>query len=146
MTVQTSGGSVSIGRDAQLIIQTANGVVDAGHILNFTYKRVDNEIDFKRMDGVRMLAKIPNGAEGSFEAARNGPELEKFFSAEAALWKASGVLQVSTLYFYVTETGGVRTVYEFTGCAVTLDDGGTWEGEKNVNLKVSFKAADLVVS
>ncbi|WP_076956966.1 hypothetical protein [Teichococcus deserti] len=146
MGTKTGSGPISVGRDAQLIVQGAAGQVDLGHVTNFKHSRKTVEIDVLRMDGTAVFASLPRHAEGSFEATRSNPALEEFFSAEAALWHASGDYSTCTLYFYVNEANGSRTVYQFTGAAIVLDDAGTWEGENAVKMTVTFKASKLAVN
>lgn len=143
----TSGNyTASSGRDltVNLISPIDDSVVAIPNLKSFQYQQETTAINSQRMDGDTLNSEVPKGWQGNIEFDRSGAEIETLFSQIQSLYLNGGTLKGTTLYIYVTETGGAQTTLQFDNVAIKLADGGTYKPDQLVTQRITFMANQMI--
>jgi hypothetical protein len=146
MSITQDQFTFNTGRDIQLKWVAPDGTsVDISNILMFTGKAVYASITVDRLDGNTIHAELPKGWDGTIELSRKDANIDRMFGTIESNWIQLGKYNNGTVYAYVSEKDGTQTMLKFTNCAFKYDDSGDWAADKDVKLKVSFKATQRFV-
>ena len=133
----------NIGQDSSVVItDTIFGRLDLKIITSFDSHEMTATTKVRPMRGPSLQDEIPEGWEGSFEIDRGTSSLDDYISRRASTFYATNTLSTATLYHYVDEVGGGRSVFEYTRVTFKLSDAGKYHGGEVVKQKVSFFASE----
>jgi hypothetical protein len=143
MPVNQGNMSVSIGRDASVVLVhplAPGGRVELPNVTGFMANPEFSQITVRRLDGQRLSASLPDGWNGSFDAARHGPGVDDLMALIEAAWRTAGVIYSASVFLYVTEPTGAISTWQFTECSVEFPELGSWRGDAEVMQKIGFRA------
>lgn len=146
MALISGNYTASAGRDLTVnLMSPINGaVVSIPNLQSFQYQQETTAINRQRMDGATLNSEIPKGWQGSIEFDRSGAEIDALFAQIQSLYLNSGTLNSTTLYLYVTETGGAQTTLQFDNVSIKLADGGTYKSDAVVTQRITFMANQMI--
>lgn len=129
------------GRDCTIVvIHPLIGQVQLDNVTGFEAKQDTVKLKSNRLDGVKMLADLPDGWSGSLNVDRGTPSLDSLMALIEAAWIDQGVYNNATMYQYITEIGGVQTTWIYDNVALSLDDSGNWQPDAITKQKLGFQA------
>lgn len=140
MPITQGTGSFSTGRDCRFVLIGPFGTVDIPNVTDFDAKPIYKDIDIDRLDGVQMFASLPKGWNVSLSAERGSQGLDLMCAAIETAWRTNGTYIVGTGYQYIAESDGSTSVWQFSSCAIKLDNPGAWKGDMSVKQSISIKA------
>lgn len=131
----------TIGRSGSMVLIMNGSRIDLPTVTNFRSEAQARNIRSEPLNGQPLEMSIPNGWRGSFQVDRYDGTLDNAIaSQESAFWNA-GTISLGTIYFYVKESDGSTSTYEFTNVALVLSDAGQYAQEAIVKLTASFTAS-----
>lgn len=139
MPANDSNGVFSTGRDMTLVLAGPQGNIQLDNIKEFTEVQTVDEIQVKRMDGVVLLAALPQTWGGTIQLERAGPSLDETIGALESNWFTSGVASVFQLYRYTIEPDNSTTTIAYDNVTLKADMG-TWRSDASVPMKLEWKA------
>lgn len=141
MPITNTQGSFSTGRDCQIvIIHPLYGQVQLDNVTGFEVKQDVVKLKSNRLDGVKMLADLPDGWTGTLSVDRGSPSFDILMTQIEAAWIDAGIYTNATMYQYVAEVGGSQSVYIYDNVALSLDDAGNWQPDAITKQKLGFSA------
>jgi len=141
MPISNTNGIFSTGRDISIVLQhPVFGQVQLNNITGFEAKQDTVKLKSNRLDGVKMLADLPDGWSGSLMVDRGSPALDTLMAQMEAAWIDQGSYNCATMYQYVTEVGGSQSVFIYDNVALSLDDAGNYQPDAIVKQKLGFTA------
>lgn len=128
----------TVGRDVQIDINTAYGVVTIPVVISFDAKPKINQIDITKITGETDTLMIPKNWEGTIEAERQDSTLDSWW----AQWESdyfSGVNRAAgTITETITEPDGGTSVYRYTGVQFNFTEPGKKQGDQTVRQTFTF--------
>jgi len=132
----------NIGSDAKLTLLADGIPVRAAIITEFTAKQETEKLKSKGLDGVVRNRHVEQGWSGTFKFDRSNPLLDDFIAAKEAAKYAGFPPPVMTItQSVVSAEDGSTAKYRFDGVSVTLDEAGTYAGDKKVEQTISWDAS-----
>lgn len=139
--IQNTQGWFNTGRDVTVVlIHPIFGQVQLNNVTGFEAKQDTVKLKSNRLDGVKMLADLPDGWSGSLMVDRGTPALDTLMAQIEAAWIDQGVYNCATMYEYITEVGGSQSTWIFDNVALSLDDAGNYQPDAIVKQKIGFQA------
>jgi hypothetical protein len=139
--IANTQGFFSTGRDITVVlIHPAFGQVQLANITGYESKQDTVKIKSNRLDGVKMLADLPDGWSGSIMVDRGNPALDTLMAQVEAAWIDQGAYNCATMYEYITEVGGAQSIFIYDNVALSLDDAGNYQPDAVVKQKIGFSA------
>ena len=133
----------NIGQDNSLVLtDPAYGRLDFKIITDFEWHEMTATTKVRPMRGPALQDEIPEGIEGSFSLDRGSVAVDDYIAKRAASFYATNSLSTGTLYQYIYEVDGSRSVWEYTRVSLKLADGGHYKGGDTVKQKLSFFASE----
>ena len=134
----------SVGRDISLDIVGVNGAMGFSQIVGFQSKPDTTDQKIKGLDGITRHLRFPDGWSGSFDLERQNSLLDDWWSQiEANYYAGQNELPV-TITETIQEVSGAITQYRYLQVLLTIEDAGSWAGDKSVKQKIKFVAARRV--
>lgn len=141
MPITGTNGTFSTGRDCSIVlVHPIFGQVQLDNVTGFDAKQDTVKLKSNRLDGVKMLADLPDGWSGSLNVDRGSPAFDIFTAQMESAWIDQGQYSNATMYQFITEVGGSQSTYVFDNVAVSLDDAGNWQPDAITKQKLSFTA------
>lgn len=141
MPIAQTQGNFNTGRDCTIVvIHPIYGQVQLDNVTGFEAKQDTVKLKSNRLDGVKMLADLPDGWSGSLNVDRGTPSLDSLMANIEAAWIDQGVYNNATMYQYITEIGGAQTTWIYDNVALSLDDSGNWQPDAITKQKLGFQA------
>lgn len=136
----------NIGRDGSqiTIFDSIAGQVTFNGMVSFDTKPRTKELESEGINGVTTFRNVPNGHEGSFDFDRQDSSVEAYFAILEANFYAGLPPPTAIITQTINESDGSVTQFQFTGCALKLDNAGTWKGLDKVQPKVSWRASKKI--
>lgn len=132
----------SLGRDVSLDIAASNGqIVSFNLVTSFDKKQMTNKIKIKGIDGVTRYLEVPDGWEGSIDVTRGDRRLDDYVDQLEADYYAGKNVQAQSITETISEPDGTISQWRYEGVMFRLDDGGKFEGDKEVKQKLSWCAS-----
>lgn len=131
----------NIGRDTTLTIQASSGVLRPSIITNFMSKQETAEIQSDPLNGEPLRRQVPKGWSGSFDIDRANNVMDDFFVRQEDGYYAGLTLDQVTITETIKEVGGGVSQYQYTGCALKLEDTGSRQADAKQVQKISFTAS-----
>lgn len=132
----------SLGRDVSLDIAASNGqIVSFNLVTSFDKKQMTNKIKIKGIDGVTRYLEVPDGWEGSIDVTRGDRRLDDYVDQLEADYYAGKNVQAQSITETISEPDGAISQWRYEGVMFRLDDGGKFEGDKEVKQKLSWCAS-----
>jgi hypothetical protein len=133
----------NIGQDNRIVIvDSVQGRIDFTIQTSFDSHEVTATTKVRPMRGPALQDEIPEGWEGSFDIDRASAALDTYIAKRAQIFYATNQLSTASMYQYVDEVGGGRSVFEYTRVTFKLGDAGKYGGGEVVKQKVSFFASE----
>lgn len=141
MPIQQTEGVFSTGRDVTVVlIHPLFGQIQLDNVTGFEAKQDTVKLKSNRLDGVKMLADLPDGWSGSLNVDRGTPSLDILTANIESAWIDQGSYSNAVMYQYVTEVGGGHTTWVYDNVALSLDDAGNWQPDAITKQKLGFTA------
>lgn len=131
----------NIGRDTSLTINTSNGPLRPQIITNFQSKQETSDIKSSPLNGAPLVNTIPQGWSGSFELDRADNVMDDYFARQEDGYYAGLTPDQVTITETIREVGGGTSQYQYTGCALKLDDTGSRQADQKQTQKIGFMAS-----
>jgi hypothetical protein len=129
------------GRDLTLNIVGYQGTIVSFPLLTgFDAKQSTNNIKIKGMDGVVRFLDIPDGWSGTLSFERQDATWDTYFSSLESDYYSGVNIQAASITETMQNPDGSTSQYRFTGVMFKYDDAGSWMGDKNVPIKLSWSA------
>lgn len=133
-------GDWNTGADQHLKVIAPNGdILDLTNMTSFDPKPNVNKIQWDDYKGNPRSASTPKGWTCTFEVVRGNSQIDDMWGDIEDDWHDRREYKTGTVFHYVTESNG-QSVYKYEDCTFTLEDAGSWGGDKEVRYKVSFDA------
>src|SRR4051794_30911345 len=101
MPISGTNGTFSTGRDVSiLIIHPIFGQVQLDNVTGFDAKQDTVKLKSNRLDGIKMLADLPDGWSGSVNVDRGSPAFDTLAAQIEAAWLDQGSYSNATMYQY----------------------------------------------
>jgi hypothetical protein len=114
----------TVGRDIQVDINTAYGVVTIPVVISFDAKPKVNQIDVTKITGETDTLMIPKNWEGTIEAERQDSTLDSWWAQWESDYFAGINRAAGTITETITESDGGTSVYRYTGVQFNFTDPG----------------------
>ncbi|ARF50037.1 hypothetical protein [Pantoea stewartii] len=130
----------TVGRDVQVDINTAYGVVTVPVVISFDAKPKVNQVDVTKITGETDTLMIPKNWEGTFDSERQDDTLDTWW----ALWESDYFAGINrapgTITETITENNGAVTVWRYTSVQFNFTDPGKKQGDQTVRQSFAFTA------
>ena len=137
--------SFNVGRDTNVTIVTPAGVLALGLVTTFHASQEKAMLKAIGMDGKVRHRNNYHGWAGSIGVNRQDSVVDDYFAKLEADFYATGATEAtSSITQTVTELNGAVSQYRYTGVLFMYDDAGTWAGDAEVKLSISFVAETRV--
>lgn len=134
----------NIGRNGRMVLIWNGQRVDLPTVTNFRSQQSTTGLKSTPLNDKPVTYEVPNGWTGSFTVQRDSAKLDDLIANnEAAFWAAATITS-GTLYFYVEETDGSTTRWEYTDVAITMNAAGSWSNDDIVHQSISFTASQRI--
>jgi hypothetical protein len=131
----------SIGRDISLNIIGLNGPLNFAQVVGFQSKPDTTDQKIKGLDGVTRHLRFPDGWTGSLDLERQDSTLDDYWTqVENNYYAGLNELPIS-ITETIREVSGSISQYRYVDVLLTIDDAGSFKGDKSVSQKVKFVAA-----
>jgi hypothetical protein len=136
-------GTFTTGRDVQAVAIAPNGTrLDLSGLTDFSWTPEYKMARSDPLNAPPIERQLPSGHRVQFSVDRNGPGNDALVTQIEAGWWGSGSSDPGTsangsTTFYITETSGAQTVFQFTGCSFKMTKGGDFRTDSPV--KQSFE-------
>lgn len=130
--------SYTVGRDVQVDINTAYGVVTIPVVISFDAKPKVNQIDVTKITGETDTLMIPKNWEGTIEAERQDSTLDSWWAQWESDYFAGISRAAGTITETITESDGSTSVYRYTGVQFNFTDPGKKQGDQTVRQTFTF--------
>jgi hypothetical protein len=134
----------TVGRDISLNIIGPKGPLNFNQITGFQSKPDTTDQKIKGLDGVTRHIRFPDGHSGSFEIERQDSTLDDYWNDVESGYYAGINEQPVTITETIQEVNGTISQYRFLQVLLTVDDSGSFAGDKSVKQKLKFVAARRV--
>jgi hypothetical protein len=131
----------TIGRDISLNIIGPNGPLAFSQIIGFQSKPDTTDQKIKGLDGVTRHLRFPDGWSGTFELERQNSTLDDYWvQLEDNYYAGLNETPISVTET-IREVNGSISQYRYVDVLLTIDDAGSYKGDKSVNQKIKFVSA-----
>ncbi|WP_232091702.1 hypothetical protein [Acetobacter aceti] len=118
--------------------------VDLPTITQFQSQPVMTALKSSPLNDKPKTYEVPNGWSGSFSVQRDSANLDDLVTDnESAFWSAATITN-GTIYFYITETDGSTSTWEYTDASIAMTSAGSWSNDNIVSQGVTFTASQRV--
>jgi len=132
----------NVGRDMTLQIVGYDGTIQNFTLqTEFGARQDTHQIKIMGMDGTVRFLELPAGWTGTLGTDRQDSILDDYFAALESNYYSGLNIQAATLTETISEVDGSVSQYRYAGVVFKLDDAGTWQGDKQVSMKVSWSAS-----
>lgn len=144
-------GTFTVGRDAQAVAISATGVrLELAGLTDFTWTPQYSRPRSEPLNGPPIERYLPHGHTLKFSIDRRGPDNERLFALIEIGWWTVGSADLGTsaggvVYFYVNETDGGQSTYQFTGVSLGLTQGGDFRTDNAVKQTIEGHAQRMFV-
>lgn len=128
----------TVGRDVQVDINTAYGVVTIPVVISFDAKPKVNQIDVTKITGETDTLMIPKNWEGTIEAERQDSTLDSWWAQWESDYFAGINRAAGTITETITESDGRTSVYRYTGVQFNFTGPGKKQGDQTVRQTFTF--------
>ena len=131
-------GTFTLGRDGQGSLIAPNGSrIDLSGLTDFDWTPEYKTARSEPLSGPPIERFPPSGHRIRFNLDRNGPANDAVFAAIEQGWWTVGSADPGTsangsAFFFINETDGSQTTYQFTGVALKLTKGGEYKSDSPV--------------
>jgi hypothetical protein len=133
----------NIGRDTQLTILGAAGVMNFNIITEFDHKPQYKKLESDALDGTMRYRNLSMGHKGSFKLDRSDANVTDYFVQQEANFFAGLNPDQVVITQTVTEANGGVTQYQWTGVTLQLEDAGSWKGLDKINQVINWEATRM---
>jgi len=132
----------NVGRDVTLQIVGYDGTIQNFTLqTSFDGKQETHQIKVLGMDGTVRFLELPAGWTGSMAFDRQDSSLDVYFANLESGYYSGVNAQAATITETIAEVDGSTTQWRYTGVVFRLDDAGSWKGDSQVNMKMSWSAS-----
>jgi hypothetical protein len=136
--------SYTVGRDIALNIIGPAGPLSFSQIVGFQSKPDTTDQKIKGLDGITRHLRFPDGWSGTFDLERQDSALDDYWAQLENNYYA-GVNELPiTITETIQEVSGAISQYRYLQVLLTIDDAGSFAGDKSVKQKMKFVAARRV--
>ena len=128
----------TVGRDVQIDINTAYGVVTIPVVISFDAKPKVNQIDVTKITGETDTLMTPKNWEGTIEAERQDSTLDSWWAQWESDYFAGINRAAGTITETITESDGGTSVYRYTGVQFNFTDPDKKQGDQTVRQTFTF--------
>lgn len=134
----------NLGKDVTLDIVTATGMLRPKIKTGFSSRQETHSIQIMGLDGVNRFDELPAGWSGTFDLDRGDSSVDDYFANAEANYYNGAPTPIVTITETIQEVTGGISQYRYTGVVLKLDDAGSKTGDKQIAMKVSFKASKRI--
>lgn len=132
----------NIGSDAKLTILVDGAPLAATILTSFSAKQETAKVTSNAADGIVRNRDVEQGWSGTAEYDRANGLVDDFFATKEASRYAGFPPPVMNIMQTVRNTDdGSVSRYRFDGVTATLENSGTYEGDKKVTQQISWRAS-----
>lgn len=131
----------NIGKDVTLDIVTPTGMLRPRIKTGFQSKQETHSIQVMGLDGVNRFDELPAGWSGTFDLDRGDSTVDDFFAQRETDYYNGASTPNITITETISEVSGAVSQYRYTGVILKLEDAGNKQGDKQIAMKIGFKAA-----
>lgn len=128
----------TVGRDVQIDINTAYGVVTLGAVTSFDSNPDVPEQKITKLNGITDVLYWPGAWNGSLEVERTDSTLDDYWARWEADYYAGVSRPSGTITETITEQDGSVSVYRYTAVQFKLAGAGKKQGDKTVSQNLTF--------
>lgn len=132
----------NVGRDVSLDVIGRNGQIASFNLITaFDAKQLTDKVSIRGIDGVVRFLELPGGWDGSFAIARADRVLDDFIADLEDAYYSGANVKASFITETITEPNGSISQWRYEGVMFKLDDAGSWKGNADVQMKLSWVAS-----
>lgn len=140
-----SQNGLTLGPDAKITVRDSDGVYMYNDIIqSFEYRANTEQRDVNTLGRVVPLS-FPKNWTGSFSIIRTDPKLEQYFVLKAERYSIGVNIPDVFIQVLVTEPDGSVSTYNFNKVVMDLEDGGRYERDADVVMRVMFRCQTLKI-
>jgi len=141
-----SQNGLTLGPDAKITVRDSDGTYLYNDIIQeFTYRWNSEQRDVETLGKVTPLSFIKN-VMGEFMAVRTDSNLEQYFVRKFERYSAGIDIPSVFIQVLVNEPDGSVSTYNFTEVIMDLDDGGRYQRDADVVMRISWRAVSLQIT
>lgn len=133
--------SYTVGRDISLNIIGPSGPLSFSQIVGFQSKPDTTDQKIKGLDGVTRHLRFPDGWSGKFDLERQDSTLDDYWAQLENNYYAGLNETPISITETIREVNGSISQYRYVDVLLTLDDAGTFAGDKSVKQSLKFVSA-----
>lgn len=137
-----SANNFNIGSDAKITWLSDGAPIRSSILTEFSAKQETAKLKSNAIDGVVRNRHVEQGWSGMLKFDRTDSFIDDYFAAkEIARYAGLPPPVVNILQTVISAADGSVARYRYDGVAMTLDDAGSYAGDKKVDQSVSFDAS-----
>lgn len=133
--------SYTVGRDVSLNIIGPNGPLNFSQVVGFQSKPDTTDQKIKGLDGVTRHLRFPDGWSGKFDIERQDSTLDDYWAQIENNYYAGLNETPISITETIREVNGSISQYRYVDVLLTIDDAGSYAGDKSVKQSVKFVSA-----
>lgn len=142
MPIQTGFGNMTTGKDVSIDIVLASGqTISLGNVTRFDRKPKTKAITSDGIDGVPRQGVIPGGWDLNIEVDREDNIPDVWWAEYERKYYAGETVRNVTIHETIREGDGSISQYRYEGVALSPDDMGDFQADKNVKMRFKGMAS-----
>lgn len=130
------------GRDLTLSIVGYDGVIHSFPLqTGWEAKQNTNNVKIKGLDGIVRFLDIPDGWSGTLSVDRQDSTIDEYFADLESSYYGGTNIPAATITETISNPDGSTSQFQYTGVMLRFDDAGSWKGDTNVPMKMSWVAS-----